>query len=223
MENIKQVYYVIAISFIVYFLLSYAYNRLKIQNIERALLTTGGLLLINIKHSIGILLFGLVFYLLFPEYRFLISRIKMPELSVFIPFIVVVIITGLLAFGSLKRRLKNKSETSQYAYKAAWNYFIIRIVFLFSYEFFFRGVLFFSLLEFNGLVTAIIISTLLYVVIHGFDSKNEIIGAIPFGIVLCLFSYYSNSIWIAFLIHITLSFVYEFSMFKHLTLKTKRS
>ena len=67
MENITQVYYVIAISFIVYFLLSYAYNRLKIQNIERALLTTGGLLLINIKHSIGILLFGLVFYLLFPE------------------------------------------------------------------------------------------------------------------------------------------------------------
>jgi len=63
----------------------------------------------------------------------------------------------------------------------------------------------------------------LYVLIHIFDSKAEILGAIPFGIVLCLFSYFTNNIWAAFIIHSTLSGVYEVSMFNHLTLKTHKS
>ena len=63
MENTLQLYYLISISFIVYFILSYVYKILKIQNIERALLTTKGVLLLNIKHLIGILLFGILFLL----------------------------------------------------------------------------------------------------------------------------------------------------------------
>ena len=100
-------------------------------------------------------------------------------------------------------------------------YFVIRLLFLLGYEFFFRGVLFFTLLEWNGLDVAIIITTLLYMLIHIFDTKGEFFGALPFGIILCLFSYFTNTIWAAFLIHITLSGVYEFSIFKHLTLKAK--
>jgi len=123
----------------------------------------------------------------------------------------------------VKKNLKNKAEISQYSHNQGWIYFIIRIVFLISYEFFFRGVLLFFFIENNGLILAIIISTSLYVLIHIFDTKAEILGAIPFGIVLCLFSYFTNNIWAAFIIHGTLSGVYEVSMFNHLTLKTNKS
>ena len=97
----------------------------------------------------------------------------------------------------------------------------IRFAFLFCYEFFFRGVLLYKFLEFSSLSMAVFYSTMLYVLIHIFDSRKEIIGAIPFGVVLCLFAYFSRSIWYVFLIHLSLSAVYEFSMFYYLTLKNK--
>ena len=223
MENTSQLYYLITISFIVYFIISYAYKILKIQNVEEALLTSRGLLLINLKHILGILLFGLIFYLITPEYRFLINSFEIPNLNILLLLLGVVFISALLAFTLVKKNLKNKAEISQYSHNQGWIYFIIRIVFLISYEFFFRGVLFFFFIEINGLILAIIISTSLYVLIHIFDSKAEILGAIPFGIVLCLFSYFTNNIWAAFIIHSTLSGVYEVSMFNNLTLKTHKS
>lgn len=223
MENTSQLYYLITISFIVYFIISYAYKVLKIQNVEEALLTSRGLLLINLKHILGILLFGLIFYLITPEYRFLINSFEIPNLNILLLLLGVVFISALLAFTLVKKNLKNKAEISQYSHNQGWIYFIIRIVFLISYEFFFRGVLLFFFIENNGLILAIIISTLLYVLIHIFDSKAEILGTIPFGIVLCLFSYFTNNIWAAFIIHGTLSGVYEVSMFNRLTLKTHKS
>lgn len=223
MGNTSQLYYLITISFIVYFIMCYAYKILKIQNVEEALLTRRGLLLINLKHILGILLFGLIFYLITPEYRFLINSFEIPNLNILLLVLGVVFISASLAFTLVKKNLKNKAKISQYSHNQGWTYFIIRIVFLISYEFFFRGVLLFYFMEINGLILAIIISTLLYVLIHIFDSKAEILGAIPFGIVLCLFSYFTNNIWAAFIIHGTLSGVYEVSMFNHLTLKTHKS
>jgi membrane protease YdiL (CAAX protease family) len=223
METLTSGYYVITISFIVYFFISYAYKVLKVRNIEAALKTSSGMLLLNIKHVIGILLFGIIFFLLFPESRSFLKFSEIPELLVVFLFIIVVLASGLLALRSVKKAVTGIRMRSSYKIDQAWHYFPIRLVFLLSYEFFFRGVLFFSVLELYGLVIALIVNTILYVLIHCFDSKNEILGAVPFGIVLCLFSYFTNSIWIAFVIHATLSLVYEFTMFKHLTIKKQKS
>jgi membrane protease YdiL (CAAX protease family) len=222
MKNATQIYYLITAVFIVYFLISYVFKIIKTPNVERALLTSKGLLLINLKHVLGIILFGALSYLLVPKYRFLISDIEIPNFSILLSCFIIVIVSALLALNSVKKKLIQYTDKSQYSMNQGWVYFPIRIVFLLSYEFFFRGVLFFSLLEIYGLVTAIVINTLLYVLIHIFDSKQEIVGAIPFGVILCLFSYFTSGIWIAFIIHMTLSVVYECSMFKNLTLKTKR-
>jgi membrane protease YdiL (CAAX protease family) len=222
MENAIQIYYLITGVFIVYFLIGYVFKIIKTPNVERALLTSKGLLLINLKHVLGIILFGALSYLLVPKYRFLIRDIEIPNFSILLSGFIIVIVSALLALNSVKKKLIQYTDKSQYSMNQGWVYFPIRIVFLLFYEFFFRGVLFFSLLEIYGLVTAIVITTLLYVLIHIFDSKQEIVGAIPFGIILCLFSYFTNGIWIAFIIHITLSAVYECSLFKNLTLKTKR-
>jgi len=220
MESTTQIWYLIFTSFAVYFIICYVFKILTIQNIEGALFTKGGLQLINLKHVLGIFLFGVLFFLAIPESRFLIINFEIPELNTVLSFVSIIIISSLLSFQSVKNNLKNNNEKSLNKINQAWIYFIIRIIFLLSYEFFFRGVLFFSLLDVSGLTIAIICNTSLYVLIHIFDSKQEILGAIPFGIVLCLFSYYANTIWMAFLIHTSLSVVYEFSMFKHLTFKS---
>ena len=219
METTINFNFVIAAGFIVYFIISFAYKILKIRNIEEGLLTSSGLLLINLKHTLGIVLFGLLFFFIAPEFRYLINTFKQPEWYVVILSLLVLVLSGLLAYKSVQKRIKEKTEKSAYSFHQVWNYFPIRMIFLFSYEFFFRGVIFFSLLQFFDLYLSIFITTILYVGIHCFDSKAEILGAIPFGILLCFFSYATNSIWIAFIIHMTLSGVYEFNMFKHLTLK----
>ena len=221
MENAIQLYYLISLSFIVYFIISYVSKILKVQNVATAISTKNGLSLINIKHILGIILFGIIFFLLVPNYRSLLVIQEFPGLILLLLFLVTVFISALLASNSAKDKIIAQTETIHYTINDKSFYFIIRIVFLFSYEFFFRGVLFFSLLELNGLFIAITITTLLYVLIHVFDTKKEIIGAIPFGIILCLFSYYTHSIWIAFLIHMTLSVVYELSILKPLSHKIK--
>ena len=223
METTTNLNYVIATCFIVYFIISYAYKILKIRNIEEALLISPGLLLINLKHTIGIVVFGLLFFLIAPEFRYLITTFQQPEWYVVILSIAVLSLSALLAYKSVQNKIKEKTERSPINFIQIWKYFPIRILFLFSYEFFFRGVIFFSLLQFFDLYISIFITTILYVLIHSFDTKVEILGAIPFGILLCYLSYITNSIWIAFIIHTTLSGVYELKMFKYLTLKTTKS
>jgi membrane protease YdiL (CAAX protease family) len=223
MKTATNVYYIIAAGFIVYFIISYAYKVLKIRNIEEALLTSKGLLFLNLKHFSGIILFGILFFLIAPEFRFLVLSFEDLNLISAVSMIPVLLLSAGLAYTSVKKRLKVLIDRSHFQFKQALGYFGIRTLFLFSYEFFFRGVIFFSCLGSFNLLTAISITTVLYVLIHSFDSRNEILGAIPFGIVLCLFSYNTNSIWPAFLIHLTLSGVYEFTMFRQLTLKPTTS
>lgn len=223
MVNTSHLYYLLAISFLVYFIIGYIYKLINVNNIEKSLLTEKGLLLINLRHILGIVLFGMMFFLLLPNYRGLITTIEIPGLNILLFLSAVVIISAFISYYSAKKILKKKIEKSRYHIDQGWIYFTIRILFLLSYEFFFRGVLFFSLLEVNDIFIAILVCTFLYVLIHAFDSRAEIIGAIPFGIILCLFSYFTNSIWPAFIIHITLSGVYEVSIFNQLTRKNLKS
>lgn len=223
MENNQHIMYLIAAGFIIYFIISYVFKKLNLINLEGALKSSNGFLLINLKHFLGILLFGVIFYIAIPEFRPLIAVPEIPELRVLLLFFLVVFISGFLANKTVKKRLSEMTNTSQYGLDEAFYYFALRFAFLFAYEFFFRGVLFFSILKYYDLLTAFLISTLLYVLIHIFDSKKEILGAIPFGIVLCAFTYFTKSIWIAFIIHVTLSGIYEASLFYQLSLKKQIS
>jgi len=223
MEKVVQINYLISICFIAYFIISYQYKVLNLRNLERALLTDKGLMLLNIKHLLGILVFGLVFYLIFSDYRYLLNPPEVAGLNIVLLFFLTLMVSAFLSFKSVKKHLVDIKNNSQDSINKAYLYFIIRLVFLLCYEFFFRGVLFFTILEWNGLSTAIITTTVLYMLIHIFDTKEEVFGALPFGIILCLFSYFTNSIWAAFIIHITLSGVYEVSVFNHLTLNSRKS
>lgn len=222
--NISTVIWLlIGVSFSTYFILSLVYKKLGIHNLSRAVVTDHGLQLLNLKHLIGILLFGILFYFITPDLRYLIHDIEFPEFQVLLPFLLVIFLSAYLSYSSNQKDEKKNKVASHNNFYHALQYLFIRFTFLFFYEFFFRGVLFFNFLDAFGLLLAIVFSTTLYLIIHIFDSKKELLGTVPFGIVLCLFTYFTNSIWYAFLIHLTLSAVYEISIFFNQTTKNLTS
>lgn len=223
MEHTNIIYHLIILLFLLYFIVTYIFKILGIRNLNQALYVNHGLLLSNVKHLLGILIFGFLSYILFPQFRPLLTGFRLPDFEIIVLSIAVTFISGFLSFESAKRTLKSVRTKSNYSFNQGWHYFLIRIIFLCTYEFFFRGVLLFALIPDIGFVSAIAVSTILYVLIHIFDSNAEIFGAIPFGIILCLITYTSDSIWIAFGIHLILSLINEFSIYRELTVKKLKS
>lgn len=191
-----------------YFLISYVCYKHKITKIADAIARENGFRLLNIRHLFGIIIFGFAGYVFFqhpgiiPENNFM----ENPALSVAVAF-----------FATISMDLSVSDATSRnvpmpqipFSMVNGLLYIIIRLIFLFTYEIFFRGVLFMFSLQYTNLVYAILINLFFYALIHSFDSRKEIIGSLPFGIVLCMFTYFSGSIWPAFIIHASLSLGYE--------------
>jgi membrane protease YdiL (CAAX protease family) len=75
------------------------------------------------------------------------------------------------------------------------------MLYLLGYEIMFRGVLFFSCLTEFGTVTAIVINTAIYSLVHLPKGFKGTVGAIPFGIILCMVTFVTGTIWAAFWIH----------------------
>ena len=78
-------------------------------------------------------------------------------------------------------------------------------MYLFAYEFMFRGVLLFGALETMGVYYAIALNTIIYSIYHFPKGKKESIASIPFGIVLCLIAVETSSFFYPFLLHLTLA------------------
>ncbi len=91
-------------------------------------------------------------------------------------------------------------------------------LYLFGYEFLFRGVLLIPLAdpEFGiGVWPAIAVNIALYSATHIPKGLDETIGAIPLGLVLCLLTLASGTIWIAFLVHVAMAWTNFFTALKH--------
>ena len=73
--------------------------------------------------------------------------------------------------------------------------------YLLAYEYLFRGILFLSIIEHISIYMAVSLNTLVYAIAHFHKGKKEVLGYIPLGIVLCLISYKTQTIWTAFTIH----------------------
>ncbi|MBT8258542.1 MAG: CPBP family intramembrane metalloprotease [Flavobacteriaceae bacterium] len=216
MRTIIIEYGLLMISFGLYFIISYLSKFSKLRNLKEALENPGRIRLLNFKHLTGIVLLGLLplayysdYYSLFVSFTELTSIV----MSSFIAISVIVCILAIKSASQVRLQPKFQFKTEKF-----WisNYFINRILFLISYEFFFRGIILYFFLNRFGLWPAIALTTALYVIIHAFDTKEEIIGAIPFGIVLCLYSYH-GSIWMAIGLHLILSLTYELIIYRRFT------
>jgi membrane protease YdiL (CAAX protease family) len=87
-------------------------------------------------------------------------------------------------------------------------------LYLLGYEFLFRGILLFPLTEQLGVWPAIAVNIALYSAAHIPKGLEETIGSIPLGMVLCLLTLASGTIWIAFLVHLAMALTNSFTALK---------
>lgn len=87
--------------------------------------------------------------------------------------------------------------------------------YLLAYEFMFRGVLLFACERAMGAPLAITINVAIYAFYHIHKGMREAIGAIPLGIILCLLTLKTGTIWIAFFVHVVLSLSNEWFSLKY--------
>ncbi|MEP7323684.1 MAG: CPBP family intramembrane glutamic endopeptidase [Saprospiraceae bacterium] len=96
------------------------------------------------------------------------------------------------------------------------------IIFLFAYEFFFRGFLLFPCIHELGITWAVIINVLVYSLIHIGRGAVMTIGAGLFSIALSLISYHTGSFFAAFIIHVILALSNEWiSLYYNPDMKVK--
>ncbi len=94
------------------------------------------------------------------------------------------------------------------------SYFITRTIYLVMYEIFFRGFLLFECIAWLGNEAAVALNIILYVGVHIFNSKKEMLAGVPFGILVCFFSIAVNAVWPAVLLHLGFSLVYESNFYR---------
>lgn len=89
------------------------------------------------------------------------------------------------------------------------------MAYLFGYELMFRGLLLFATVPILGEWPAIALNAALYALVHVPKNLPETVGAVPLGILLCLITLTTGTIWVAFFVHITLALSNSFFSLKH--------
>ncbi|MFA5327462.1 MAG: CPBP family intramembrane glutamic endopeptidase [Prolixibacteraceae bacterium] len=87
-------------------------------------------------------------------------------------------------------------------------------LYLLGYELLFRGVLLIPLAGQLGVWPAVAVNISLYSATHIPKGLGETIGAIPFGLVLCILTLASGTIWIAFFAHLIMALTSSFASLK---------
>lgn len=173
----------------------------------------------------GIILFGLPVAAVVQEQMELLSFPNDPDqyllLITSILCIILFTISWLFAIQKNKQHFQLSYPLNTGSIAAA-TYFLFRILYLAVYEFFFRGVLLFGIATLAGIAVSIIVNIILYVIIHLFDDRRTIIGAVPFGILLCWLSWETQSVWPAVVLHLVLALTNEIKTFYHLFQSPKK-
>lgn len=87
-------------------------------------------------------------------------------------------------------------------------------LYLFGYELLFRGVLLFPVADNLGIWPAIAINIALYAATHIPKGMSETIGAAPLGLILCILTLSTGTIWIAFFVHLAMALTNSFTALK---------
>lgn len=192
----------------------------KCNSLSEVLLNDRGVMNLNKRNlkSMTAMLGGIVLYWLSNT-----NTVKQTEFG-FSPLFVVALLLGVIVFiispyttGKLRSGDQETKVNSSFA-----EYLLIRIPFLIIYEIYFRGVLLIICINQFGISAAIVSNVILYAVAHVYSSRKEMIGTVPFGLVLCLATTITQSVWPAIIMHLLLALPYEIFLLskKQLTTKT---
>lgn len=90
------------------------------------------------------------------------------------------------------------------------------VIYLLGYELMFRGLLLYGCIETMGIWPAIAINASIYSFAHFFKGIGETVGAIPFGIIICVVTLYTGNFMLAFIVHCFLALSNQtIAMFAH--------
>jgi membrane protease YdiL (CAAX protease family) len=203
-------YAVITIIYVVIVFALY-YFITKLKPARRILLSPErdpGLLFIAEKIT-GFLLFGAIPFILFATTSGLhpsetILTTGKSEHYWYVLLSTLFIITLLTFNGSKKKAIQEKSPRIRIK-KWTVKYCIIAItgwlIYILGYELLFRGILWLVCYMAFGFWVALLINIVLYAAVHLDQGLAMSLGAIPFGILLCLLTFLTGSFLFAFLIH----------------------
>jgi len=134
------------------------------------------------------------------------GKISVAQLAAFL------VVFGVISFLPWKK-FSNEVTVAQYLSRDPASgialYTFVRTGFLVIYEWFFRGLLLLSFSSWFGINWAIVINVFLYAVLHSHKSKKEILGCVPFGALMCVFTIWWQSVWPAIIFHVQLAMVNE--------------
>ncbi len=200
----------------------YFFNRLDIKERKPDTLET------NVRNVLIRRFSGISLYLLFPLLIFLYltgenllyiyaGPISLESFLWFLPLGIILILINYLNAGrndnlGMYPEIRKKEWTLSLLFLSAVSW----ILYLFAYEFLFRGILFIPAVQLLGFWPAVILNTGIYSLVHVPKGIKEGIGAIFLGFVLCFLVVKTGSFWIAFFVHITLALSSEwFSLNAH--------
>jgi CAAX prenyl protease-like protein len=102
-------------------------------------------------------------------------------------------------------------------------YVLMRIAFIIMYEWFLRGLLLTETMVWIGVTPAILLNLSVYILLHAHKSRKEMIGCIPFGLLVCGLTIWWHSILPAVVLHLQLCLAYELPhLKKYLLIKQKQ-
>jgi hypothetical protein len=185
-------------------------------------LQLSNLTILNYFHGIGIIMMIIpaftlpsspFFLLLFP------AKISVAQTIAFL------ICFNTLNFFPWKKVLKTdeKIYTTAIADYAIFLYATLRVIFLASYEWFFRGMLLIGFSLWVGMTWSIIINISLYILIHFHKTKKEVIGCLPFGILACVFTIWWQSLWPTIIFHLQIAIINEWPVLQKLISRQKQA
>jgi membrane protease YdiL (CAAX protease family) len=202
---------ILASCYSLFFLLCFWVWKMKSENLVSQKVLNGNWILLHIRHAGGISIMAVLpvsFLPVVPEGMFLWPG------SINIIQALTLMITGLILLTLVAKNRNDESFEKPVDHQGssfhAALHIVLRSSFLVSYEWFFRGCILFSCINFFGATAAVIINLVLYALIHSFNGKKEMCGSVPFGLVLCVFTLWYQSVWPAILLHLLLSSSHEF-------------
>ncbi|MFC3334699.1 CPBP family intramembrane glutamic endopeptidase [Flavobacterium palustre] len=138
--------------------------------------------------------------------------------KILVSYLIVFALILFLALNQSKNTFKNRNQSPENATQLSvlffCSYFISRALFLFAYELWLRGNLLFETANNFGIPLAILSNVLLYVLLHIFNNKKELLACIPFGIAVCIFNLVFHAVWPAIILHISFSLAYEINFYR---------
>ncbi len=88
-------------------------------------------------------------------------------------------------------------------------------LYLIAYEWMFRGFFLYACARAFGIWPAILINACVYALVHVPKGQTEAVGAIPLGILLCIITFRTETIIVAVVVHIVMSWANELYSLKY--------